>query len=195
MIFIIASPCSRHMAPRREVAEIINLGQEAPLPPLRYAPFVKGNAMPDIPRPAPGKRPRSAEVERLVEASPAALYDAWTTRFDRWFAQPGTLSMVREEGRAWFFYNREDWGRHPHYGRFLALRPDELVETTWLTGDGSDEGTAGAETVLKIELEPQEGKTLLRLTHSGFASDKARDAHAENWPLALDSLEKALEGC
>ena len=101
--------------------------------------------------------------------------------------------MVREVGSAWFFYNREDWGRHPHYGRFLALKVDQMIETTWLTGNGSREGTWGAETILKIQLMPSDNGTKLTLTHSGFVSDESRDAHAENWPIALVELAAALE--
>lgn len=129
----------------------------------------------------------------MFAASAASLYAAWTTDFDLWFAQPGTLSMEPREGRAWFFYNRDEWGRHPHYGRFLRLDPDHLIETTWLTGNGTDAGTGGAETVLQIVLEPEGDATILRLTHSGFASRQSRDAHAENWPLALDELANALK--
>jgi len=88
-----------------------------------------------------------------------------------------------------FFYNRSDWGRHPHYGRFLELKKDELVEMAWLTGEN---GTEGAETILRIELEAQEGGTHLRLTHSGFPHEKSRDGHADNWPEALEILDKAL---
>jgi hypothetical protein len=30
------------------------------------------------------------------------------------------------------------------------------------------------------------------LTHSGFVSEKSRDGHNENWPLALEILDEAL---
>jgi uncharacterized protein YndB with AHSA1/START domain len=130
--------------------------------------------------------------EYSIKASAEDVYAAWTQRFDCWFAQEGTVAMIPEPGRPWFFYNRDEWGRHPHYGRFLELRENELVEMTWMTGDGTAEGTAGAETILRIELVPKGDATEVRLTHSGFVTEKSRDGHAENWPLALEELAKAL---
>lgn len=148
--------------------------------------------MTSIPFPQFEGSPRTTTAERVLAAGANEIYEAWTSRIDRWFAQPGTVSMLHEEGRAWFFYNRDDWGRHPHYGRFLRLVPDRLIETTWITGNGLNEGTCGAETVLRIELTPSGSETRLVLTHLGFSSDESCKAHAENWPLALDELAKAL---
>ena len=145
-----------------------------------------------IPRPDHAERPLQLSCEATVAASPADVFAAWTTRFDAWFAQTGTLDLVPEPGRPWFFYNRDEWGRHPHYGRILDVRPDELVETTWMTGDGTQVGTEGAETVLRVELAPEGEGTRIRLTHSGFVNERSRDGHAENWPLALEILGEAL---
>lgn len=144
--------------------------------------------MSSIPRPDLSSRPLHMTCEHTVNASPAEVYAAWTERFDTWFAQAGTVSMVAEAGRPFFFYTPDAWGRHPHYGRFLALEKDKLVEMTWMTGDGSAEGTQGAETVLRVELVPEGSATKVRLTHSGFVSEKSRDGHEENWPLALEEL-------
>jgi len=88
------------------------------------------------------------------------------SQFDSWFAQPGELLMTPEIDKPFFFYNRKDWGRHPHYGRFLELKKDELVEMAWVTGEG---GTEGAETVIRVELSAREEGTLLRLTHSNLS--------------------------
>ncbi|WP_265528274.1 SRPBCC family protein [Sphingomicrobium marinum] len=146
-----------------------------------------------IPRPDHNNRPFSCSCERIVAASPEALFEAWTTGFDRWFAQTGTLVMQVKSGQPFFFYNRDEWGRHPHYGRFLTLETNRLVEMTWLTGDGRADGTQGAETILRIALDAVKGGTCVRLTHSGFPNKVSRNAHAENWPLALDELAKAVE--
>jgi hypothetical protein len=63
---------------------------------------------------------------------------------------------------------------------------------TWMTGDGTAEGTGGAETIVRVELIPKGEATKLRLTHSGLPTEKSRDGHQENWPLALQGLDEAL---
>jgi len=150
--------------------------------------------MRSVPRPNLSSRPLHVTCRHTVNAKPAEAFAAWTDRIDTWFAQPGTLSMVPEPGRAYFFYNRDEWGRHPHYGRFLDVVENQLIEMTWMTGDGNAEGTEGAETVLRIELEPDGSATEVRLTHAGFVTERSRRGHAENWPLALEILDEALRG-
>lgn len=61
-----------------------------------------------------------------------------------------------------------------------------------MTGNGTAEGTEGAETILRIELVPKGAATEVRLTHSGFVSEKSRIGHKENWPLALEVLDEEL---
>ena len=79
--------------------------------------------------------------------------------------------------------------RHPHYGRFLRLIENELVELTWVTGAG---GTEGAETVLTVKLSLQGDCTRLELEHRGFASEAARDRHRSAWPMVLAQLDRRI---
>jgi uncharacterized protein YndB with AHSA1/START domain len=140
-------------------------------------------------RPDLSQRPHSLTVEREMTTSPAELYQAWTRRFDAWFATPGTVLMRGEIDTPFFFEVQAQGNRYPHYGRFLRLEPDRRVELTWVTGAG---GTEGAETVVTVELEPLDSGTLLRLTHAGFATDEAARRHEQAWPSILAHLDEQL---
>ena len=134
-------------------------------------------------------RPFYFTVERVMDASPNVLYKAWTEQFDRWFATPGTLLMKGEVNSVFFWEVQHEGNRHPHYGRFLRLEPDSLVEMTWLTGQG---GTKGAETVVTVNLMPEGAGTRLRLTHAGFLDQESRDAHEQAWPGILAHLDEQM---
>jgi uncharacterized protein YndB with AHSA1/START domain len=137
-------------------------------------------------------RPHHLVVQRQMPLSPRTLFKAWTTQFDRWFAVPGSVLMTGEVDTPFFFETEfrhdEQSGmqRHPHYGRFLALIPDRLIQLTWLTGAV---GTKGAETVVTVELIPNDAGTLVKLTHAGFPDQESMEGHRQAWPWVLEQLE------
>lgn len=142
-------------------------------------------------------RPFSLSVERLINLPTKTLFNAWTKEFDVWFAAPGSVLMSGKEHTPFFFETEfrpdedAELQRHPHYGRFLIIKPNQLIKLTWVTGDG---GTKGAETVVTVELLPKGKKTLLKLTHSGFPDEASKNAHFEAWPMVLELLEKSYIG-
>lgn len=140
--------------------------------------------MPDL-----SLRPFSLSAERTISFPPNVLYRAWTEQFDLWFAEPGSVLMKGEVNTAFYFETAFDGNRHPHYGRFLRLVPDQLVELTWLTGA---DGTKGAETVVTVEFKKVENGTELQLNHAGFPDEESRDKHEQAWPLVLAQLEDRL---
>ena len=134
-------------------------------------------------------RPLQFKTEKFIALSAQKLFKAWTTQFDLWFAAPGSLLSRFEINTAFFFETFYQGIHHPHYGRYLRIEENRLIEFTWITGAG---GTEGTETVVTVELHEESGGTNLILTHAGFSNETTRDGHAEAWPVILQQMEERM---
>ncbi|MCR8643284.1 SRPBCC domain-containing protein [Paenibacillus sp. N1-5-1-14] len=131
-------------------------------------------------------KPYNLQVERQMAASPEVIYRAWTKQIGSWFAAPDSVLMQGIVNTPFFFETEFNGSRHPHYGRFLRLVEDRLIELTWVTGAG---GTKGAETVVTVEIEPSSSGSRIILTHAGFPDEESRDGHEQAWPFVLEQLD------
>jgi uncharacterized protein YndB with AHSA1/START domain len=70
------------------------------------------NSARQLPRPDLSDRPYKLTVERVMTASPHALYRAWTDRFDAWFAAPGLVQMRAVVGEPFVFQTNYQGALH-----------------------------------------------------------------------------------
>ncbi len=144
-------------------------------------------AAPDVQRPDLSARPWDAQASTITKAPPAAIYRAFTTDLERWFAAPGTLRMNPTAAAPFYWEVVHAGTRHPHYGRFLSLEQDRRLEFTWLTS-----ATKGVETVVTVTVAPAVTGTALCLEHDGFPDEESRDQHAAAWPVVLAHLDATI---
>lgn len=127
-------------------------------------------------------------VERLIHASPAAVY-AHLTRSDLWAKWQGVAAEVeaREGG---LFRMTMPTGLTAR-GQFVDLEPDRKVVFTW--GWVDHPGLPPGSSTVEIELEEVPEGTFVRLTHHGLPPEELA-IHQVGWGHYVPRLAAAAEG-
>ena len=131
--------------------------------------------------------PFECTVPRVIKAKADRLFKAWTDpeKARPWLTNGGTLVLQPHEGGLFFLDMIYNGHTYPHYGRYLQVKPDRLLEFTWMS-----QGTRGMETIVRVSFEPQGESTKLTITHSGLPDEKERADHHEGWTEILQWLEE-----
>ena len=132
--------------------------------------------------------PERLVVERVFPASPAEVYDAWTTPETlRLFMCPGTQTTTVVEadvrvGGQFRIVMRSDVDNE-HRGEYRVLEPGRRLVFTW-----ASPATGWEPTLVTIELSPHEDGTRLVLVHEGLETDDVRGRHRWGWTGILEKL-------
>lgn len=140
------------------------------------------------PSPNPDIRgPFECTTARVVKASPSRVFRAWTDpdQARPWLANGGDLVLQAHVGG--LFFLDMIYGKHtyPHYGRYLQVVADRLLEFTWVS-----QGTMGKESIVLVKIDPHAEGTQVTLSHRGLPDEKSRDDHRGGWAELLDWLEQ-----
>jgi uncharacterized protein YndB with AHSA1/START domain len=136
-------------------------------------------------------------IERLIDASPEAVFRVWTTReaMESWYRDGDDFvaRVVDLDVRVGGSYRVEfgPRGQEPfvEYGVYLEIdAPRRLVMSETLEGVE----TPWANTKVTVELEEENGKTHLVLVHENFPTPGHRDNASGGWPGFIDRIERLV---
>jgi uncharacterized protein YndB with AHSA1/START domain len=132
-------------------------------------------------------------INRTINASPKALYDAWLDpatirRFmaggsDQTVTEARTDPRVGGDFRVVMSSDKEI----VHQGIYKDLVPHSLIRFTW------ESPYSPADSEVTIRLVPMAGGTEVTLTQVKFLSEGARDGHKGGWTLILERLATTLQ--
>ena len=78
-------------------------------------------------------------------------------------------------------------------GEYVELDPPRRLVFSW-GWEGDSNPVPPGSTTVEIDLIPQGGGTLVRLTHSGLPTQESRDMHLEGWAHYVERLGVAAAG-
>jgi len=129
-------------------------------------------------------------VTRLIAASPATVFSFFSD-IERWTSWQGVEGEI--DARPGGVLEIRMPGGQVASGRFIEVVPEQKLVFSWGWQGEAPPVPPGSTTVV-IELEPCEGGTLLRLTHSALAPPPVAEHHRAGWERYLTRLGTRAEG-
>lgn len=135
--------------------------------------------------------PPCAHVQRLIRASAAAIFSAWTNPIEmsEWMTPVGTATAevdLRVGGR-FRLVMADQQLTIEHTGEYQVIDPPHLLVFTWRS-----EFTGMRDTIVTVRLtERSATETELEVTHE-LATDEQASSHAGGWSRLVARLETYL---
>ena len=137
----------------------------------------------------------SLTIKRLLKASPAKVFAAWTDpeKIKRWmgpggFTVPEATTDARSNGRYRIVMLSPEGTKRAVGGAYREYVLDEKLVFTWSWDPAP--GEKPYESLVTVLLKPDGTGTLLTLTHERLSDEASRDGHEKGWIASLDKLEK-----
>ena len=134
--------------------------------------------------------------EIAIKGSAERVFLALTSPDQRvkWWGAEGRFQATHMEsdltpGGKWIMSGKGIGGKPFQVrGEYRQIEPPRLLVFTWVPDWQED----AAESIVRFDLEENNGVTTVRLTHSGLASERSRDSH-KGWPQILGWLQRYVE--
>jgi len=135
--------------------------------------------------------------EITINAPATKVFDALTDpdQLPQWWGEDGIYHVRKMErdlkvGGTWRSTGDGADGKpFAVEGVYRVIDRPRVLEYTW----NYDWAEKPAETIVRFDLSESGGKTRVRVTHSGFKDQAARDSHGEGWKTVLIWLSGFLQ--
>ena len=134
--------------------------------------------------------------EITIEAPAARVFEALVDPAERvkWWGREGRFQATNAEsdlrpGGRWLMSGVGMGRPFKVEGVYRIIQRPRVLAFTWLPS-WDEEAT---ETLVRFDLDEQNGFTTVRLSHSGFATESSRARH-QGWPQILGWLKAYAEG-
>lgn len=139
---------------------------------------------------------RTIRTQIEIKADPTRVFDAWTDprQLLAWWGDDAMYRGIRWEidlrtGGSWFCEGRSaDGNTYVVQGEYIVVDRPRRLSFTW-----APDWDAPHITTVSLEFVAVPSGTLLRLSHSGFVSDQARESHENGWARVLAWLQTYVE--